>query len=114
MKKIFFVLFAWLQLVLTSAAQSLQFNENGTFKIVQFTDTHIAPEKPDSEVALQVIRETLAAENPDFIVFTGDVVTGKPAEKGWNMLLPILQQAGIPFCILNGNHDTEQDITYQA
>ena len=114
MKKIFFVLFAWLQLVLTSAAQSLQFNENGTFKIVQFTDTHIAPEKPDSEVALQVIRETLAAENPDFIVFTGDVVTGKPAEKGWNMLLPVLQQAGIPFCILNGNHDTEQDITYQA
>lgn len=61
---------------MTAAGQNLHFSENGTFKIVQFTDTHIAPEKSDSEVALQVIRETLAAENPDFIVFTGDVVTG--------------------------------------
>lgn len=93
-------------------AQSLHFHHNGTFRVVQFTDTHVDPQKQESRVAVQVVKETLEAEQPDLVIFTGDVVTGQPARKGWQMILTPLHQAGIPFVILNGNHDTEQDLTY--
>lgn len=94
-------------------AQDLRFHDDGTFKIVQFTDTHIDPMKPESEVAINVIRSTVAFENPDVIVMTGDVVTGKPAGKGWKRVLAVLEETKIPYLLLNGNHDTEQDLSYQ-
>lgn len=93
-------------------AQELHFRHDGTFRIVQFTDTHVDPQKQDSKVAVQVVKETLEAEQPDLVILTGDVVTGQPAREGWQMILAPLSQAGIPFVVLNGNHDTEQDLTY--
>lgn len=94
-------------------AQDLRFHDDGTFKIVQFTDTHIDPMKPESEVAINVIRSTVASEHPDVIVMTGDVVTGKPAAKGWKRVLAVLEETKVPYLLLNGNHDTEQDLSYQ-
>jgi len=92
-------------------AQQLRFHKDGTFKIVQFTDTHVVPGKAESLDAIKLINEMLDKEHPDLIVFTGDVVTGKPARKGWEMVLTPLAQKGIPFCIVMGNHDAEQDLT---
>lgn len=93
-------------------AQELHFRHDGTFRIVQFTDTHVDPQKQDSKVAIQVVKEILEVEQPDLVILTGDVVTGQPALEGWQMILTPLRQAGIPFVVLNGNHDTEQDLTY--
>lgn len=93
-------------------AQTLRFREDGTFKIVQITDTHIVPDHPETEVPLRVTREALAAERPDLVVLTGDIVTGRPARRGWQLILNTLTQADIPFLVLNGNHDTEQELTY--
>lgn len=52
----------------------LQFNKNGEFKIVQFTDIHFKYGNPASDIALKRIGEVLDAERPDLVVFTGDVV----------------------------------------
>jgi hypothetical protein len=91
-------------------AQQLRFRNDGTFKIVQFTDTHVVPGNAKSLNAIKLINETLDKENPDLIVFTGDVVTGKPAREGWEMVLKPLAKKGIPFVITMGNHDAEQDL----
>ncbi len=92
-------------------AQKLSFRKDGSFKIAQFTDTHICAEKAESEACIQTINATLANERPDLIVFSGDVVTGKPAAKGWEIVMKPIAQSGIPFCVVLGNHDDEQDIT---
>ena len=58
----------------------LQFDKNGEFKIVQFTDVHFKYRNPASDIALKRIGEVLDAERPDLVVFTGDVVYAAPAD----------------------------------
>ncbi|WP_304317339.1 metallophosphoesterase, partial [Phocaeicola plebeius] len=57
-----------------ACAQNLKFNANGKFKIVQFTDVHYIFNDPRAEVAIERINEVLNAENPDLVMFTGDVI----------------------------------------
>ncbi|BEG99234.1 metallophosphoesterase family protein [Bacteroides sedimenti] len=112
MKKIHLYILLALFLFITGAhAQQLRFHKDGTFKIVQFTDTHVVPDKTESLKAIKLINETIDKEHPDLIIFSGDVVTGKPARQGWKMVLSTLEQKGIPFCIAMGNHDPEQDLS---
>lgn len=106
-----FILVVWLSCVVPALGQVLRFDSAGGFKIVQFTDVHYVPDNPKSDVALRLIEETLDYEKPDLVVFTGDVVTGRPARRGWdNVLAPVLCR-NIPFVITLGNHDDEQDLS---
>ncbi len=89
----------------------LRFKADGKFKIVQFTDVHYVPGNDKSDVALRTIAETVDAEHPDLVVFSGDVVTGKPAEQGWKVILDELERRSVPFCVVPGNHDDEQDLS---
>lgn len=96
----------------------LRFSEDGKFKIAQFTDTHIGTGEGASEYrSLQAdktyarISRVVRQEKPDFIVFTGDIVTGGDAAKGWSRLLDSLETFKVPFCILYGNHDPETGIS---
>ena len=45
-------------------AQTLQFNSNKKFKIVQFTDVHWVPGNPASEEAAERMNEILDTEKP--------------------------------------------------
>ena len=56
------------------AQPSLRFNSDGTLKIVQFTDTHYKYGKKASHAATEMMDEVLEAENPDFVIITGDLV----------------------------------------
>lgn len=54
--------------------KSLHFKSNGTFKIVQFTDTEFC--EPDEE-ELQMkamMKRILEKEQPDLVIYTGDVI----------------------------------------
>lgn len=92
-------------------AQQLRFHNDGTFKIIQFTDTHVVADKKESLDAIKLIGDVIDKEHPDLVVFSGDVVTGKPARKGWDMVLKPLSEKGVPFAIMMGNHDAEQGLT---
>ena len=90
----------------------LKFKEDGKFKIAQFTDMHIClgkSEHCDAQLIKTMARLSRIAnqEKPDMIVFTGDIVTGGDARKGWDRLLDSLDKFQIPFCITLGNHDPE-------
>lgn len=54
--------------------RELKFSKDGKFKIVQFTDVHFKYGNPASDVALERINQVLDAEQPDLVVFTGDVI----------------------------------------
>ncbi len=92
---------------------TLKFHSNGKFKIVQFTDVHWVPGNKESLAAKERMEEVLDAEKPDLVIFTGDVIYGKPA-------LPALEEAfapvvarKIPFSYTFGNHDDEQGMSRQ-
>lgn len=89
----------------------LQFNKDGKFKIVQFTDVHYIHGNPKSKVSLERINEVLDAEKPDLVLFTGDVIFGEPAEEGMRTILNLAASRKIPFGVTFGNHDNEQGLT---
>ena len=80
-------------------------------QIVQFTDVHYIYNDPRSDVSIERINEVLDAEKPDLVIFTGDVIYGKPAEEGMRTVLNLVSKREIPFAVTFGNHDNEQGLT---
>ena len=75
MKRIYLllaILLGSLQLA-NAQQQTLQFNKDGKFKIVQFTDVHYIYNDPRSDVSIERINQVLDMEKPDLVLFTGDV-----------------------------------------
>lgn len=86
---------------------ALNFNKDGKFKIVQFTDVHYKQGVPESAVAIELINEVLDAEKPDLVIFTGDIIYAKPVEKGLDEVFAPLIERKIPWAYIFGNHDDE-------
>ena len=91
-------------------AQQLKFNADKKIKIVQFTDVHWVADSLASEEAGERMNEVLDAEKPDLVVYTGDVIFARPADKGMRRALEPAIKRGIPFAVTFGNHDDEQDM----
>jgi hypothetical protein len=92
-------------------SHSLHFNSEGKFKIVQFTDVHYNPQ-PDGTGDYDVeamLAKVLDAEQPHLVVFTGDIVGGRPQKDGWNTVLKAVIDRKIPYATTIGNHDDEGD-----
>jgi len=89
---------------------SLKFNDDGSFKIVQFTDMHLCWDRKDCfENTMAQMAAMLDAETPNLAVFTGDIVTGSKSDSTWSNLFKPLFERNIPFIVTYGNHDREQD-----
>ena len=96
------------QLNFAANPDPLKFNADGTFKIVQFTDTHIDYSRLDNSMkTIETMRAVLDAEKPDFVIFTGDNITGLPLKEGLELLVEPVATRHIPYIILFGNHDSE-------
>lgn len=93
--------------------KSLKFNEDGKFKIVQFTDIHWIGGDERSEVAGECMNNVLDAEKPDLIIYTGDLIYGKPAAEGLRRALKPAIDRNIPFAVTFGNHCDEHDMNRQ-
>lgn len=89
----------------------LKFNEDGKFKIVQFTDVHFKYNNPASDIALVRINEILDAEKPDLVIFTGDIIFSSPAKKGMLQVMEQVSNREIPFVATFGNHDDEHGVS---
>jgi len=109
MKKIIILLFiAGINLSMFAQKQKLSFN-NGTFKIVQFTDTHINMSKEQNLDTFDFMQKIMDIEKPDFVILTGDIVTDGNPWKGYEQLAEMFKNAGVPWAVVYGNHDSEGD-----
>lgn len=95
------------------ADKELRFNKNGEFKIAQFTDFHYnSDDFPRSELGLKNADAIIAAEKPDLIIVTGDIIRSVPGMKPFRHVADRMDSYGIPFVILFGNHDPSHDRNY--
>ena len=105
-------------LAATCAAQTepshLKFKCDGTFKIVQFTDTHFKSGKKASKKAVECITSVVDEEDPDLVIFTGDQVYADGVENALHKLTRPLVERGIAFAAVFGNHDHQFDMTRPA
>ena len=90
-----------------SEKHRFSFNENGKFKIAQFTDIHWVHGSPTTARSIESIKAVLAIEKPDLAILTGDLVYRVPAKEPWTELANIFDEAKIPFTVALGNHDRE-------
>lgn len=94
------------------AKTELRFNQDGEFKIVQFTDTHFKVGKDASKAAVECISEVLVAEQPDMVMLTGDVVWSDSVIDGFKAILRPILERKIPFAFVFGNHDAQFELDH--
>jgi len=116
MKKIILItLLLTVSLALFSAGKTskpdLKFNQNGKFKIVQFTDVHFLYNSAKSDSALALMKTVIAAERPDLVVLTGDIVCSANTAKAWSSLSKILIDSKVPWTVVLGNHDAQYELS---
>jgi hypothetical protein len=90
--------------------RSLRFRNDGSFTIVQFTDTHFCNGEKEDIRTVALMSQILDEEQPDLVIFTGDVIGGhsaKSPEATWCMAAAPLIARRLPWCAVFGNHDDE-------
>jgi len=110
------VLFIAIAILLSSSSLNLsaqdiklQFKEDKSFTIAQFTDTHFYIGGENSQEVLDNIAAVLEAEQVDLVILTGDIVTGKPTIKSWEVLTELLISYEVPYTVTFGNHEDEAE-----
>ena len=100
---------------------SLQFRKDGTFTIVQFTDIHWQNGNETDRQSRSAMEQVLDAEQPDFVMFTGDTIYACKNKDGSSSCedpyrslreaVHAVEERKIPWALVFGNHDTEYEIT---
>ena len=88
-------------------ARDFSFGPDGSFTVLQFTDTHHIIGDSRSQRALDCVNEALDGVKPDLVIHTGDIVFGKPDIPSALEILQPLADRGIPFAVALGNHDSQ-------
>jgi Predicted phosphohydrolases len=100
-----------------SAQPKLAFHADSTFKVIQFTDTHIRfVDEQNRKLSGQTysrISKLIDLEKPDLVVLTGDIVTWNEVSEAWRRLVDTLNVKGVPFLVCFGNHDDEGSLTHE-
>lgn len=95
-----------------AGSSTLRFNSDGKFKIVVFADCQ--DDNSPYEKMIRFIEDSLDAEQPDLVVFTGDnvVVTSDSNFKtGATKIIQPLIDRDIPYAYTFGNHDAEYGVS---
>lgn len=93
---------------------SLQFRQDGTFTIVQFTDLHWKNGDEHDERTRALMESVIELEKPDLIVFTGDLIYSEECADPERSVAGVVETAarsGVPWAAVLGNHDAEAKVT---
>lgn len=93
----------------------LKFGDDGKFKIMMFADSQ--DDENLEETTTQLMREALAAYEPDLVIFMGDNTVAGGYEKQAKAIEAVVTpcvEAGVPFTLVFGNHDQEQGVTNEV
>ncbi|MCB1740576.1 MAG: metallophosphoesterase family protein [Gammaproteobacteria bacterium] len=98
--------------------EPLRFRDDGTFRILQITDT-----QDDQLIDFrtpELIKRAIEEEKPDLVVCSGDCITGGQIRSDQDVRDAIdayirpVEEAGIPFIIAFGNHDEDAHVRGDA
>ncbi|ESQ13564.1 MAG: hypothetical protein N838_23175 [Thiohalocapsa sp. PB-PSB1] len=94
----------------TENPQPLQFNADGSFRIMQFAD--IQDDHRIEPRSVELMEAALDTYAPDLVVFSGDNITGGPTSNAdvrlaIDHIVAPIENRGIPFFITFGNHDED-------
>ncbi len=92
-----------------ATAEAQRFNDDGSFKIMHITDTHLHNDKAMPKT-LFLLEKMLDEEKPDLVVITGDIaMSGDYEEITYciDCLMSIFEERNIPVAVTFGNHDAE-------
>lgn len=95
-------------------AKSLRFREDGSFKIVQFTDPEFSSYEAEEQRMEAMMLDILKDEQPDLVVYTGDIIAsaGHPNPVvAFRRACSVPESLNIPWAAVFGNHDTEGTVT---
>ncbi len=90
--------------------RTLRFRRDGSFTIVQFTDTHFENGRGEDRLTSALMAQVLDLEQPDLVILTGDVIGGhgeNDAQAAWRSATAPLLERNVPWCAVFGNHDDE-------
>lgn len=115
MKRLFSAVLLLCALCYAASARTpeLRFNDGGKFKVLQLTDLHlVGGYDAEASKTLKQVKEFVRDEKPDLIAVTGDVIS-QGVKSGYllDRFLKTIDSLGIPFFIVFGNHDQEQELT---
>lgn len=88
----------------------LKFRENGRFRIVQFTDIHWQNGEPVDQKSAVLMKNIVQSEVPDLVVLTGDILSGggcDDAAVSMRQIVKIMENCGVAWTVVFGNHDDE-------
>lgn len=97
---------------LLTLKQELRVNEDGSFRVLVFSDVHFysAAELSASDT-LKYINDIVDKENPNLVLFSGDIWWGLNTEKMVRdyvkVLVKHIEEKKIPWAHVYGNHDDE-------
>ena len=88
-------------------AYELRFNEDGNIKIMQLTDLHFTNDDEADHKTVELVRQALRDEKPDFVIVTGDMVYGEHNLEFLPKVFAPLTEGDCPWTFVFGNHDSE-------
>lgn len=86
--------------------------DDGKFKILVTTDLHLWDEKPLIEKALSMLAKHIAAEKPDLVLFTGDVILTDFQQIDSIQFARFMEKIGVYWAIVFGNHEAREEKEY--
>lgn len=92
----------------TNTAEAQRFNDDGTFRIMHVTDTHL--EYYNLDASTYLIASACDREKPDMIVLTGDIAMSNDKtemDTCIDRLMGVFEDREIPVAVCFGNHDME-------
>lgn len=90
--------------------QQLRFRADGSFTIVYFTDIHWTDGGADDRQSARLMSMVLDAEQPDLVIYGGDVIHGADAPDpagAWRAAVAPAVTRNLPWAAVFGNHDDE-------
>jgi len=86
----------------------LQFDAQGQFKIVQFTDLHLREDSKEDDKTIALMGQVLDVEKPQLVVLTGDFLgSSEQPREIMKLCSQPMAERHIPWAAVMGNHDDE-------
>jgi HAD superfamily hydrolase (TIGR01509 family) len=92
-------------------AYRFNYQKDGSFKVLQFTDLHLMDNDNDIKTK-KLLDKLIKRVSPDLICFTGDQTMSDKAPMLYQKLAAWIEVHSIPWTYVFGNHDTDFNVTY--